>query len=185
MAVQRRMRRGPRRKLVWARYRNTASQAVPAGAGQNFGTPIVADALGPFKAVLAANPVGLTVTRVRGIIAVPTATTTGNLAAMRFTLHVGDPRDVTAPVADDNPWTDQAQNDDYMMFEPFLDYQSSAGPAGNVLASSDVGSRMIDVRSSRKLQELNQTLLFKAGGNSSVATTVTWWVDLSLLLMLP
>jgi len=185
MASSRRTRRGPRRKLVWARFISANTFAIPAASGQNFGTPFVADILGNFKLVYGASPVGVTIARVRGIIALPSATTVTAVAAMRFTLHVGDPRDVTAPGVADNAFADAAAYDDYMMFEPFVDYQSTAGPAGNVLAGSDVGARMIDVRSSRKLEELDQTLIFKASGNSSVATSQTYWVDLSVLLMLP
>jgi hypothetical protein len=170
---------------VWVRLFDSQAQVIPAAAAQLFGLPYVRDALSNFKLVLGASPVGATVVRVRGVIQCPTANIAPNLSAMRFTLHVGDPRDVTSPVQADNAFADAAAYDDYMMFEPFADYQSTAGPAGNVLASSDVGSRLIDVKANRKLQELDQTLVFKASGNSSVAITQTWGCDLSLLLMLP
>lgn len=178
-------RRGPRRKLVWARFTAGQNFAVPAAAGGNFGTPQPFDVLSNFKTVLGASPVGVTIARIRGIIACPTSTTTGAIPAMRFTMHVGDPRDVSAPIANDNSFANEAAYDDYMLFEPMLTYQSSAGPAGSVVASSDVGGRLIDVKAMRRLQELDQTLIFKVSGNSSVATTVTYWADLSVLLMLP
>lgn len=182
---RRTVRRGPRRKLVWARLQTASTFTIPAFVGpQNFGVPFVADALGNFKLSLGASPVGCTIVRVRGIIAHPTKDILGT-AALRHTLHVGDIRDTTNPVVADNAFADAAAYDDYMMYEPFLDYQSTAGPAGNVFAGSDVGARMIDVKANRKLQELDQTLIYKVSGNSVSLAAQQFVTDLSILIMLP
>lgn len=141
--------------------------------------PVKFDALAPFEASLGASTIGVTVVRTRGYIAV--GATAAEILQIRATMYVGEDADNT-PDSDDNSFSDVAQNRDYFLYEPFV-----AFPAQETPNTTDVSRRMIDVKSSRKIEELNQTLFleFSAINNGAGIDQSLVVGDLSLLLMLP
>lgn len=174
----------PRRKLVWAR--RTVSGTVVADAAPSVEQPIRLDFLDLFEQSLGASTIGATVVRTRGVFAVGTAGANDAIINIRLTAYVGDNNDVQrGPNANDNSFDLLSQNRDFFIFEPFL----VVGDAFFTdIAPSDPTSRMIDVKSSRKIEELNQTVVMDISAFSPDATTaqaVTFHGDLSMLLMLP
>lgn len=169
--------RSPRRKLVWAR--------VPIGltivAGDVGATPVAPvrfDALQIFEQSLGASAIGTTVVRTRGVVSCsPTA---AEVMRIRMTAHVGDNADFPV-AADDNAFTTTAMNRDYFLFEPFIAFPTETPN------TSDVTRRLIDVKSSRKIEELNQTIFveFSATHNGAAIDQSAVVADLSMLLMLP
>lgn len=88
------------------------------------------------------------------------------------------------PNANDNAFDALSEGKDYFFFEPFFlnapDHVQTNGTVQYV--------RMIDIRSSRKIEELNQTLVLDvsaAGVANAAAENIGFAVDLSFLLMLP
>lgn len=107
----------------------------------------------------------------------------GDIIHSRLTVYVGDNNDVQrGPNANDNSFDSLSENRDYFVFEPFI-----AGTTGGTIGTDQLG-RAIDVRSSRKLEELNQTLVIDwstVGVQNPANVTSIVHVDLSILLMLP
>lgn len=169
---------GPRRKLVWAR--SFGQFNVAAGTGNQ--VPNVADLLANFEAIYGAQLIGTTIMRVRGIMGViPTsAYPAAGQSFIRATINVDDAGYTQQTT--DSAFSTTGTYKDYMLFEPFFVTGSSA-PSG---VSTDLQQRVIDVRSRRKLDELNQSLYLQWHPSHSVAasTTVATW-DLSLLVALP
>lgn len=171
MATSRRRRRGgtlPRRKLVWAR---TSTETTFASAAPF--TPFQADLLAGFVARYGADPVGCTIARIRGYVQ---CTSTVTLTPLVVAIRTGTEGEVAA--TDFNPMTAGEYND-WMAYEPMLAGLAAREPFG------DVGARMIDVKSMRKLQELDETLFLYAGTDLAAAGTVQLAFNLSVLLMLP
>lgn len=171
MATSRRSRRSgslPKRKLVWAR---TSTETTFAGAAPF--TPFQADLLAGFVARYGADPVGCTVARIRGFLVVNS--TVANYP-VTVAARVGTEGEVAA--TDFNPMTAGEYND-WMMYEPMLAPLAAREPV------QDVSARIVDVKSSRKLEELDETLFLYAGTDSATAATVSLFFNLSVLLMLP
>lgn len=171
MPNSRRRSRGgtlPRRKLVWAR---TSVETTFAGAAPF--VPFQADLLAGFVARYGADPVGCTVARIRGFVVVNS--TVANYPVV-VAARTGTEGEVAA--TDFNPMTAGEYND-WMMYEPCLAPIAAREPIEGVSA------RIIDVRSSRKLEELDETLFLYAGTDSAAAATVSLFFNLSVLLMLP
>lgn len=169
----------PRRKLVWARFAAINLTVAGNPVAEATATPVVLDALLPFEQSLGASTIGVTVVRTRGVISFgPSA---AEPIQLRATLHVDDNADFGTEVdGDDNAFSTVSQNRDYFMFEPFVAYPTETPN------TSDVTRRLIDVKSSRKVEELNQTVKFTLSGITETATDISIaQVDLSLLLMLP
>lgn len=142
--------------------------------------PSRSDFLSPFEASLGASPIGVTVVRTRGIIyASPGVAEFTNLRAC---MYVGDNPEFEATKPEDNAF-DLAMNRDYFFFEPL-----AVGP-NDTSSSTDVSKRLIDVKSSRKVEELNQTVFFEVSGVIPVAPAdpevITVGFDFSMLLLLP
>lgn len=139
--------------------------------------PVRFDALGQFEASLGASVIGTTVVRTRGYIACgPSA---AEAVAIRATAYVGEDADFPVGV-NDNAFGELAQNRDYFLYEPFVVTPTETA------ASTDVSKRLIDVKSSRKIEELNQTIFLELSGLTETATDQSLvQVDLSMLLMLP
>lgn len=71
---------------------------------------------------------------------------------------------------------------DWMLFEPFVGFPDS----GNATSQTFQSAREIDVKSSRRLDELDQTIMLYAGTDAGADTdTITLRYNLSLLLMQP
>lgn len=153
--------------------------------------PAQTDLLAPFEVQYGAQLIGCTITRIRGLVTVGTIGETNNFGFVRVTCHVADQfQAVRAPVPEDNAYNADSASLDYMMFEPFqapisgddLTIDSAPENPGNGPASQ----RLIDVKSMRRLGELNQSLLLRASARSAIAVPgiqVTY--DLSILVALP
>lgn len=180
MARRKMVSRGTRRKLVWARQAGSvtvATAAAPATAA-----PTRVDLLAPFVAELGAAPIGCTITRVRGIMGVDTITaTTAQLTAV---MYIGDGNDIArGPNANDNFYDDSSAHKDYFLVEPFLAPSTAATDLH--LHGNDVVARIIDSKSSRKLEEVSQRLVLDISGNAVAVSTQVFFFDLSVLVMLP
>lgn len=136
-------------------------------------TPFQADLLTGFQTRYGADSLGVTVARIRGFIVVnSTVANTPVVAAAR----IGTEGEVAS--TDFNPMTAGEYND-WMLYEPLLAPIAAREPV------QDVSARIIDVKSMRKLDELDQTLFLYAGTDSATAGTVSLFYNLSVLLMLP
>ncbi len=154
----------PRRKLVWAR------RLVSPAAG----TPFAVDLLSGFRdANGGAQPVGSTITRVRGTVQFthsgPAAADTGiawGLVVDRVGLTAGEvPDPYIDPYADWMGWG----------FIP----TSIDGGGATVTASKE-----IDVKSQRKMEELGETLWMTFTDNPALSSAQVF-VQMSILLRLP
>lgn len=174
MAGFRGRRRGPalrtqRRKLVWARARVTGS----FNSGAPF-TPFQDDLLAGFEARYGADPVGLTLARVRGIITATHNTTTAG-EHITFGIRVGAEGEV--PSTEFNPMTN-GEYLDWLMYEPLVAVNGTS-------AAEAYTSRRVDVKAKRKLEELDQTLFLYAGSSTPATGLFGITANLSMLLMLP
>lgn len=175
----------PRRKLIWARGSGSLVATSVAG-GPPFAPPVQTDLLAPFETAYGAGLIGCTIVRVRGIMAV-TDVATSQVVHGRATLHVGDQTDLTKPlVAADSAFAVESASLDSFMFEPFISPVDSAVVTPIVPGPSEVSARMIDVKSSRRLDELNQSLILRWSARSpAVQAAVPLTYDLSVLVALP
>lgn len=178
-----RRRSRPRRKLVWARQNLNQTITIPVSAGDTFGVPVTIDALDRFRVQLGASPVGATIMRTRGLIMAQSPAAAAAAINLLVTMHVVDTGEI-AQGADnaDNAFSARGMGLDYFMFEPFLVVTPSTALQAT---ASDCAGRLIDVKSSRKVEELNQTVALRLHGSSQVATTVSVTGVLSILLALP
>jgi hypothetical protein len=156
--------RAPRRKTVWAR--TLISSSVAAGG------IFTVDLLGAFNTAYGATLIGSTAVRIRGVINV-SLTTVGAATGdqLRVGARVVDTAE-TAVVAEgpvNLPFTE------WMMFESFA--QIGLGQIGN-----ETTGRRIDVRSMRKIENMQDTLRLFAQPNTG---TWSFCADLSVLLKLP
>ena len=177
---------GSRRKLVWVRAHDTLS--VAAAIAPALAVPTRVDLLSAFEASLGASPIGATVVRTRGYMQVSDVDPIANAnIAFRACAYVGNNNEVQrGPDANDNAFDDLSENKDYFLFEPFFLAPTDADSVA--VNGTDPASRMIDVKSSRKIEELNQTIILDVSADSSnlaVTSNTAFAFDLSLLLMLP
>lgn len=188
-----RRRARPRRKLVWARSRGTLS--VPLAIPPALDAPARLDLLLEFEQSLGSSVVGTTLVRTRGYMGCfDTDALAENIdARIRATCYIGNNNEIQrGPNANDNAFDNLSENKDYFLFEPF-------SPAKRTTAGDTVGlhpyaggpleSRMIDVKSSRKIEELNQTVILdvsaESTNNNAENSIIAFNFDLSLLLALP
>lgn len=157
---------------MWARERNLTTFA--SGAPFN---AFAADLLAGFSTRYGADPLGCTLVRVRGVIAVSSTSAAG--IPVTVGIRVGQDRDATLTDTEQNPET-SGQYLDWLMFEPFLSGTNAAPGQG-----TDVAARMVDVKARRKLEELDQTLILNAGSSSATVSTQNLFYNLSMLLALP
>jgi len=152
--------------MVWARSLVTDLTVPTAG--------VIIDPLSSFATDYGANLVGATVIRVRGWTSASPNVSTGP-SSMVLAATVGNDAEVAVgggPI--DQPYRDWA------MYEPYL--FRFAG-----ITTVDVPSRMglgraIDVKSMRKVEEINEEYRFWVQANLQ-SWTISW--NLSLLLKLP
>jgi hypothetical protein len=159
-------RQMPRRRLVWSRTRS-----VFVGVGTS-GDAV--DLLTTFRsaAEYGAQPIGVTVTRVRGRIILTETTATATNDFFGLGLVVEDRNSTVAEVP--KPFADD--HVDWLAWMPL----ARVGQDG---LTGSFNSWEIDVRSQRKLDEVGQTLWL----TMDAAVTSTWsaTVVLSVLLKLP
>lgn len=177
--------RGSRRKMVWVRAHD--SLTVAAAIAPALAAPTRVDLLSAFEASLGASPIGATVVRTRGYMTVTDVDPVANaVIAFRATAYVGNNNEVErGPDSNDNSFDQLSENKDYFLFEPFIfpETESVAQWGGG-----DPTTRMIDVKSSRKIEELNQTIILDVSADSpnlAQTSNTGFHFDLSLLLMLP
>lgn len=181
MAVRRTAtRRVQRRKLVWARSVASATVSSPVPPALN--APTRFDILSSFETIYGAQLLGATIMRVRGRMGVAGVSTEG--VAIRATMRIGSQNEVVrGPNANDNAFDSNAVSLDYFMFEPFLCNTAAGATLTN---GNDIHGRMIDVRSHRKLEELNQSLIldYSSVGLGVAVQNITMVHDLSILVAL-
>lgn len=158
--------RSSRRKVVWARS-IVNDLTVPT-------TGVVTNFLASFETDYGANLIGSTVIRIRGLIGASPNVSTG---PSQLVLGVRVNSDAT--VALGNGPFDQPHLD-WMGWEPFI--FRFGGITGNEMNRDDAVSRQVDIKSQRKLEEINEQLSVWSQGNQQ-AWTVSW--NLSILLKLP
>jgi len=181
----------PRRKLVWARHADgiVIPTADPAGTQNRY-------LLEDFETRYSADLIGCTIMRIRGVMSaglVGDSDTEEGYAAIRVGVRVTDHADIDQTDYSNDAMYDTQAYADWMLFEPFMLDALGAIAAEDIAeatAASEV--RRIDVRSRRKLGELNETLELLAGrpvtgGQDPPANTMAvrlrW--DLSILVALP
>ena len=100
---------------------------------------------------------------------------------VRAVMWIGDSNDaVRAPNANDNPFDDISSSKDFFGVYPLL---TSSVVEEQLMP---ITGAMVDVKSSRKLEELNQVLLVDIGAKSTAGVSnVTVAYDLSVLIALP
>lgn len=152
---------GLRRKRVWARHLNTTTTLTS-------GTVTLTDLLAQFETAYDADPIGVTIARIRGELTVEPVSTTATHVTMG--ILVGPD---TLDNVDVDPFT--TSHLDFMWYDAFRMNVKTAGAV-------DDTRRLIDVKAMRKLDELNMTLwmaLLAQGQNTNVS------INLSSLLLLP
>lgn len=132
--------------------------------------------MGPFNTRYGADLIGFTLVRMRGYMSA-TSTVAAGLPLVAG-VRLGTEGEVAG--TEFNPATLGA-NSDWMLYEPFVGFPDS----GNATSQTYQSAREIDVKSSRKLDELDQTFFLYAGTDSATAGTITFRYHLSLLLMQP
>lgn len=178
---RRRVSRGTSRQLVWAR--RSGGFAVTAAAAPAFAAPVRDDVLASLVQAHGASLLGSTIVRVRGLMAITAPPATGT-AGLTAAMYIGDANDVVrGPNANDNYYDSNSTGKDYFLIEPFLAPVQVA--ATEPLDGSVVISRLIDSKSSRKLEEVSQRLILDVSAFSNNAGTVGFNIDLSVLVMLP
>lgn len=157
--------------------------AITTAAAPAFASPTRVDFLSTFVAELGAAPIGCTVVRVRGIMGIDQLqAATANVTAVMF---IGDGNDITrGPNANDNYYDTSSTGKDYFLVEPFVSPAVSVAADAH-LSGTDVVARMIDVKSSRKLEEVSQRLVLDFSAQAVAVSTQQAFFDLSVLLMLP
>ncbi|WP_157034563.1 hypothetical protein [Corynebacterium jeddahense] len=155
--------RTPRRKMIWVRDVGASPAATPTGA---------TDLLTDFRALNGgAQPLGVTVTRMRGRLAAQVSASPTFLTDMTVGAIVL-PR--TIPAADiPTPVTDL--HADWLMWQPM-------DGLGQGAASAAGFSVEIDVRSQRKMDEVGETL-WLAWEGTGLTTSLAW--SISTLVKLP
>lgn len=159
--------RRPTRKFVWARQEGIITNVAVDGVTR---TALLSD----FETLYGAQLIGCTIVRIRGLIGVRPVTAASSFNSVRAAVQV-EPNPSGAPVVADGPYG--GEHNDWMLFEPF----HTASGVGN----SEVDGRVIDVRSSRKLEELNQGLFLYFGTRSTNTSAVDVVFDLSIGIKLP
>lgn len=159
---------------MWVRHFVAASTT-----GQTNGS----DLLSQFESDYGAGLIGCTIVRIRGIMWASAAAGVGTTNAFRFGARVasGAGLDLSQPLPTAADMTND-ENADWMLWEPMAHVVSTAGGA----PIDQLTGRVVDVKSSRKLEELNERLIMVAGPNSG-APTIEWsygW-DLSIGVKLP
>lgn len=170
---------------MWARINGAVTVAVAIAPA--LAAPTRFDALLEFEQSLGSSTVGATIVRTRGYFSwADTGRVENVITQCRATMYVGNNNEVTrGPNANDNAFDDLSANKDFFLFEPHL---IDAPEADTQTGGDDTHGRLIDVKSSRKIEELNQTVIldFSAQTPNGVAVANVGCVfDLSMLLMFP
>lgn len=157
----------PRRKFVWARVSESGSLAPDTVDRDNL--------LETFETQYGAQLIGCTVVRIRGII-YTSSSNTGQLMVAAAVVESEPPAPDT-PVNAEGPT--QRPFADYMLYEPFITSGAASGP------QSDTSARMIDVKSARKVEELDERLSLYLQTPSGNAVAVSYHYSLSIGVKLP
>lgn len=155
----------PSRKFIWARL--FISDAVT-----DLASPTFFDALDLVQTAIGADLIGSTIVRIRGnLLATNADATTGStlVTAMRVmtTSTFAGLTQANGPATDENA--------DWMMYEAF-----NLTASGNETYGSQ--RKEIDVRSSRKLEEVGQSLLFAMQGTTTSDVQTLGLLSLGLKL---
>lgn len=154
-------------------------------AGPPFAAPARVDLLALFETEYGADVLGATIVRVRGWAALRDPDlAAGEHVYARAVAFIGSQNDIArGSDNEDSPFATESAWKDYFFFEPFFLPDDTETAHLGVTAQ-----RIIDVKSSRKLEELNQTLVMDVAGRNfaaAAASNAAFHADLSILLMLP
>lgn len=183
--MRRVVRTSRRRKLTWARISGPISATT--AAFPTLGIPGQLDLLGPFETSLGAQLIGCTVKRIRGYAVPVDALPSADLVQVRLTTHVGQQYE-TVPLASWSAFDPASTELDYFGFLPTVYPYQTANTSSPTLngVGFNGGSVEFDIRSQRKLEQLNQSLFLRLSTKASVASlNVTYQVDCSVLVALP
>ena len=170
-------RRQLARKWVWARSMGTGLVVAPDPGAGLFGG-FTTDLLEDFKAGYGADPVGVTISRIRGQILY----SPGPIASQVTQNAVVAARIATEPFGPNEEVPHQVPHADWFMWYPTL----STTHADDTPVNGNVYQQRfdVDVKANRKLEELAQGLVLAASHDTiGVAGEFTW--NLSIGLKLP
>lgn len=163
-------RRAPLRKFVWAR----SFGFLGSDTGQ-FGV----DLLGNFQQEYGAQLVGATVVRIRGFISPGQTPLQGTYGGV-----YGIIVDTDNTILDDSRnAVEQREHDDWLAYLPYT-IQGVENRPGNVATSNaNANEWAVDIKSSRKVQELGQSLfLFRETPSLGSAPGMEWHLSIGLKL---
>lgn len=136
------------------------------------------DLLADFQTTYGAQLIGATLVRVRGIMACQTSAATTDFQGVRWAAAVEQNPGAAAMAAGDGPFT--GDHKDWMVFEPF-----AVAGAGQIGVNQDPAGRVIDVKSMRRIEELNEEFFYAAEADAGNTAAVTLYFDLSIGIKLP
>lgn len=183
--------RRPKRKLVWVRY---FDGAILDPEGVNTDQALIRYPLGQFEVDYGAQLLGATVMAVRGpvtatIVEPAASQTVEAFACARFAMRVIDVSDQDNNYDYDAIYNDQAHAD-WFLWEPFCLHNSGIiSSLEEAEATSGSEIRMLNNRSRRKIEELDQTIELHIGvpstGSNHNNCFIHFFWDLSILIALP
>lgn len=160
-----------RRKLVWATYDHDISIAANLSW---FNVDLLAD----YKNIAQGSPAGITI--MRSHIAFWVTSTVTNGDGIYLGLKVDDANQVTSAATTDDMVTNPADDsfEDWMLVRKFNAHPSYSFTAAN-------NNILLDVKSKRKMEELQQTLLFSVYSQDVTSLPFTFDIHARILLALP
>lgn len=159
-------RRAPRRKFIWDR---TVGVTAAGDTG--------ADLLAPFRSQPGATHLGATIMRVRGYI-VPSEAVAGAAAAGTIGIRLDTWNEDPAETANQPVLMPDA---DWMAYLPWnITGPTTANPP--ITWNQEASLWTVDVKSSRKLEELNETLWLFWDQNGGGTRTITYNLSIGMKL---
>lgn len=172
-----RNRPGPRRKLVWGRSIRITPTVL------TLATPNLVNLLDDFETQIGAQLLGATIMRIRGIIHFHwTSINSTNQAQAAWGALVANPE--TTSTATMDPLGVTSKYNDWMGYGAKPSYPFEGAPAAaGVFTNNTIFD--VDVKSRRRLDELNEELIGAFTYNGDAAPTVQVSHNLSILVALP
>jgi hypothetical protein len=156
--------RGSRRQLVWCTFDQTVAMAAGVGSNSNLLAGL---------AVAGSSLLGVTIMRTHLELSVITAVTLGD--RLQLGLIVGRTADIGAPIPA-GAVSPAQPDDDWMLWR----HETAAPTYGSGSANNQL---LYDVKSKRKMQELNQAYVLSMVNDVGVAKTIN--IQGRVLLALP
>jgi len=171
--TRRTVSRSPSRKFVWVRHTVTSTTT---------GDSVGSDLLSQFETDYGAQLIGCTIVRIRGAMWATTPESGAGVDHLRMGARVESGRGLDLSVAlPSASGLFEDENADWMLWQPFFQVRPTA--AG---APDELSGRIVDVQSSRRLEELGERLVMVVTPNPAAPTIVwTYGWDLSIGVKLP